>query len=476
MAARRFLFLSRFSYAFPAALAALLIVAPPASVRAEDEPDVPNSKFNFFGEVTGSAVIVRSGPGEQFYPTAKLDKGDKVKVVGIKFNWLKIEPPPGSFSYIGRMLVERHGDGKVGKVVSNNTNIYVRAGSALNPMKSTIQTKLNPGTDVKILGEEDEYYKIEPPTGAYLFVHQKDVKPIADAREGIAAQPAGPEQPVAGGAQGNAPVGGSADALTNPGAATGDVQAGTRDAADAIARRNGAATQPGLDASSTSQPAAPTPAEAKFDQLEAQFAAASQKPVIDQPLPELISAYEKVTQEEALPESLKRVADARLAGLKARQDAREQLVATRRSREDLQKRNQAILAERQELEERIKETQVDFFAAVGTLRPSSLQQGPRGTTLYRLTDPDTGRTLVYVRTANAAQTATLLNQFVGVRGDVRKDPLLRLNVIEPKETVAVDQSKLGNGVAAAVMPPSLLSKIPAPTVSTESENAPVEGQ
>jgi hypothetical protein len=466
MAARRFLFLS-VSYAFPAVLAALLIVAAPTSVRAEDEPDVPNSKFNFFGEVTGSAVIVRSGPGEQFYPTAKLDKGEKVKVVGIKFNWLKIEPPRGSFSYIGRMLVERHGDGKVGKVVSNNTNIYVRAGSALNPMKSTIQTKLNPGTDVTILGEEDEYFKIEPPTGAYLFVHQKDVKPIADAREGIAAQPAGPEQPVAGGTapQNN----GVAPAPT-------EVDTATRGIAEATVRRNGAATQPGgLDANSTSQPAAPTPAEAKFDQLEAQFAAASQKPVIDQPLPELISEYEKVTQEE-LPESLKRVADARLAGLKARQDAREQLVATRRSREDLQKRNQAILAERQELEERIKETQVDFFAAVGTLRTSSLQQGPRGTTLYRLTDPDTGRTLVYVRTANAAQTATLLNQFVGVRGDVRKDPLLRLNVIEPKETVAVDQSKLGNGVAATVMPPSLLSRIPAPTVSTESQNAPVEGQ
>jgi hypothetical protein len=481
MAARRFLLPTRFFYAAPAALAALLIAAAPACARPEDEPDVPNAKFNFFGEVTGSGVIVRSGPGENFYPTAKLEKGDKVKVVGIKFTWLKIEPPAGSFSYIGRLLVNRHGDGKVGTVVNSTANI--RAGSTMNPMKSTIQTKLVPGTEVKILAEEDEYYRIEPPAGAYLYVSQQYVRPVVQAPEpGIAAQPGngGPiEQPAPGrDAQANVPVapgpGGGAEG-NNPAARPGDVDSAIRDATGAIARRSGSATQPG-ESETASPPAAPTAAEAKFDQLEADFADASQKPVVDQPLAELLNGYQQLTQDEAIPESLKRIADARMAAIKARQDARAELAATRKSREEMQKRNQALVAERQELEERIKETQVDYYTAVGTLRASSLQQGPKDSTLYRLTDPDTGRTLVYLRTADRTKMAPLLNQFIGVRGELRKDPVLRLNVIQPTETVAVDPGKLGNGIAASVMPPSLLSKLPAPTVSTAAQNAPVEGQ
>jgi hypothetical protein len=153
-----------------------------------------------------------------------------------------------------------------------------------------------------------------------------------------------------------------------------------------------------------------------------------------------------------------------------REEARTQLLATRKSQEEMKQRNQALSAERQELEERIKETQVDFYTAVGTLRPSSLQQGPRGTVLYRLTDPDTGRTLVYLRSGDKNQLGSLLNQFVGVRGELRKDPLLRLNVIQPTEAKAIDQSRLGNGVAASVMPPSLLPKM-STTASNEAQNA-----
>ena len=122
----------------------LLLVTPllfaafaPAVVHAEDAPDVPNAKFNFIGETTGS-VFVRSGPSENYYPTAKLEKGTRVKVVGMKFQWLKIEPPAGSFSYIGKAFVDRHGDGTVGKV---NSPANVRTGSELNEMKTTIQTQ-----------------------------------------------------------------------------------------------------------------------------------------------------------------------------------------------------------------------------------------------------------------------------------------------------------------------------------------------
>src|SRR5690349_5643380 len=170
MASRRFLLTAPIWMIAPAAL---LVLAAPEALRAEDTPDVPNAKFSFMGETIGS-VFVRSGPNENYYPTTKLEKGQRVKVVGIKYQWLKIEPPEGSFSYVGKAFVDRHGDGKSGRV---NNPANVRAGSSLNQMKTTIQTKLDPGADVKILGEEDEYYKIEPPTGAYVFINQQYVRP-----------------------------------------------------------------------------------------------------------------------------------------------------------------------------------------------------------------------------------------------------------------------------------------------------------
>jgi hypothetical protein len=480
MAARRFLLLSPL---FLFAPAALLVALAPAPLRAEDEPEVPNAKFNFIGEITGTGVSVRSGPSDNYYPTGKLDKGAHVKVVGIKFNWLKIEPPPESFSYVGKAFVDRHSDGKVGKV--NNT-ANVRAGSSMNPMKTTIQTKLVPGVDVKILGEEDEYYRIEPPAGAYLYVSQQYVRPVGPAENLAAAQP-GKNDATAGGATAN-----TGDTQANSGAATGgtdatnpttpaptDVDAANRQSLDALAATpgstagstsgSGAATQPD-NAQHATQPSETAAADSKFEQLEAEFAEASKKPVLDQPVADFLARYQQATQEGNLPESLKRVADARIAALKVREEARTQLLATRKSQEEMEQRNQALSAERQELAERIKETQVDFYTAVGTLRPSSLQQGPQGTMLYRLTDPDTGRTLVYLRSADKNQLASLLNQFVGVRGELRKDPLLRLNLIQPTEAKAIDQSRLGNGIAAAVMPPSLLPKMPT-TASNEAQNA-----
>ena len=493
MAARRFLPFSPFFFA-PAALAALLVVIAPGAARAEDEPEVPNAKYNFFGEINGNGVSVRSGPSENYYPTGKLDRGAKVKVVGIKFGWLKIEPPEGSFSYVGKAFVDRHGDGKQGK--TNNT-ANVRAGSSMNPMKTTIQTRLVAGQDVKILGEEDEYYRIEPPKDAYVYVSQQFVRPIGPVDGLVAAEPgtnnngATPGAGTGSGAtaNGNAPAsvaadplatGPEADAARQPASPDGIADTNRR-AADAIAgaansaTQPGAATQPGSADGAAGPSVASTSADAKFEQLEADFADASQKPVLEQPLPDLLARYTKATEDGSVPESLKRIADARIAAIKVRQEAREQLLVARKNQEEMKLRNQSLLAERQELEERIKETQVDFYTAVGTLRPSSLQQGPKGTMLYRLTDPETGRTLVYLRGATRGELGTMLNQFVGVRGELRKDPLLRLNVIQPTETKAIDQSRLGNGIAASLMPPSLLPKM-STTASNEAQAASAEGE
>ena len=459
-------------------LAAFALVAGQTFIRAQEAgsdaptatPEVPNAPFNFIGEVNANNVYVRSGPSDSYYPTMKLNKGTQLTVRGTKFQFVKIEPHPGSFSYVGKAYVERRGDGAVGRVT---TAANVRTGSELNPMKTTVQTKLEPGTDVKILGEQEEYYKIEPPAGAYLFV-QKDfvspVKRIVTEGEQVAQAPEQkPQQPEAsppatdttGAADkiAEVAVGEKPEVQPQPGTpATGPAEVGESHSATA----QGGTTRPDTQAAS---------AEARFDKIEADFEAASQRPVIDQPVEEMLTSYQSIVKDDELPESLKRIADARIAVLKARKQTREEFAAVRKSQDEMEARRKALQAEQQELEEQIQKTNVEFFAAVGTLRTSSLQQGPRGTTLYRLTDPETGRTLIYVRSGDRAYGA-MMNQFVGVKGELKADPLLRLKVITPTETRAVEQSKVGNTIAAAVIPPTLLRSTP--TVSTES--APIEGQ
>ena len=92
---------------------------------------------------------------------------------------------------------------------------------------------------------------------------------------------------------------------------------------------------------------------------------------------------------------------------------------------------------------------------LGTLRISSLQQS--GATLYRLTDPGTGRTLVYLKSNDPKYTG-MLNEFVGVNGDIKEDPALTMKVITPTSVEAVDQNKVNVNITATVMPPSLLPK------------------
>src|SRR5215207_4673331 len=157
-------------------IAAPSICFSQAAAQDEVAPAVETGKQAVPCVVNADAVVVRSGAGENYYPTMKLDKGAKVTVVGHKFGWLKVIPPEGSFSYIGKAFVTRTGDGTKGTV--NGTEVRVRAGSMLNEMVSIVQAQLNTGTEVEIIGEKNEFYLIKPPTGAYVYINEQYLDPI----------------------------------------------------------------------------------------------------------------------------------------------------------------------------------------------------------------------------------------------------------------------------------------------------------
>ena len=97
----------------------LLLSLSSTVVSAQEAPapaDIEVAKQNYIGVVIGNSVFVRSAsPREDAYPTTRLDKGAEVTVVGLKSNWLKILPPPGSFAYVQKAFVNKRGEGKVGR-------------------------------------------------------------------------------------------------------------------------------------------------------------------------------------------------------------------------------------------------------------------------------------------------------------------------------------------------------------------------
>jgi hypothetical protein len=178
-----------FIFAILAGLVSVGLAQGAAAGRGEGSATVPSgpnqvdvSSFPYSAEITGDNVYVRSGPGTNYYHCGKLNKGDKVEVVGKQFSWSRILPLPGSFSWISMKYVQIDpADSSAGIVTGDNVRVY--AGSDyVKPLYSTyLQGKLNKGDKVKLLGEQiDDYYKIAVPSlpDAYLWVSTNFTKPV----------------------------------------------------------------------------------------------------------------------------------------------------------------------------------------------------------------------------------------------------------------------------------------------------------
>ena len=338
MAARR-LVLTAFSLSLAASVVPRIAHAEDAaSDSSVGSSEVENAKQSFIGQINASSVLVRSGPREDAYETSKLDKGTEVTVVGIKFDWLKIVPPAGSFAYVPKVYVERHGDGSVGRATRE---ITARVGSDLTPVKIAAMAKVEEGDEVQIIGEADEYFKIKPPAGSALWVNKQFVDPVRPVSD-----PAAPDQQLA--QQNPGPVAPAAPATAD----NTQAPSATQPSAQASAAP---ATQPTADAAAVASDA--------FDKLETDYSTATDKPITDQPVAELQKRYEDLLKNDALPDSMRRIADVRVATLKMRNEAKQEYLAFKDTQDKSAERRKALGAEQEEIETRLKQNSVTLYAA-----------------------------------------------------------------------------------------------------------------
>jgi len=131
------------------------------------------------GMVTGTRVYVRAGPNLAAYQCTSLSKPTKVTVVGTTAGWLKILPPPGTFSAVLKDYVQLSADGKTGTIVKDD--IWVRAGGNLRSKDFwAIQRMIRRGEKVDILGTSGGFYRINPPKDAYFYISQRYVAPATE--------------------------------------------------------------------------------------------------------------------------------------------------------------------------------------------------------------------------------------------------------------------------------------------------------
>jgi uncharacterized protein YraI len=140
-------------------------------------------QFPYRAVVEGAEAYVRSGPGRNYYPTAKLTAGRRVTVHRHDpGGWYMIAPPKGSFSWIRADYVRKDGAGR-GTLTANN--VIVRVGSEFGNDRDVEQVRLSTGAGIEILGERTfttrtgavRMYQIVPPRGEYRWIRGRHLVP-----------------------------------------------------------------------------------------------------------------------------------------------------------------------------------------------------------------------------------------------------------------------------------------------------------
>ena len=126
--------------------------------------------------VESDEAFARCGPGKNFYPTAKLKRGDHVTVRRHDpGGWFMIDPPPGSFSLIQSEDVSARGTSAPSNRWPTDNRPSASAAAIDPTIDSVYQRQLSSGERVEILGEATVPHRGSPGSNAQDPVPQRGV-------------------------------------------------------------------------------------------------------------------------------------------------------------------------------------------------------------------------------------------------------------------------------------------------------------
>jgi uncharacterized protein YgiM (DUF1202 family) len=366
-------------------LSSVSLAQRPADVPLPSKPDeVKLPAVPYVAEITGVNINIRSGPGMNYYRCGKLNKPGRVTVVGHKSGWSRIIPPRGSFSWISKQYVKVDlNKPDLGVVTGDEVRVWAGSGFIEPIHSSSLQTKLNIGNTVRLMGEEKSgYYKIVPPEGAYLWVSTQYTRYLNALDETKVAEP----QSV---------IETEAQLITQP--------------------------EP--------QPRAAAPTSTKLEdeklreyyKLEKQIEDEQTKPIIEQDYSRIKEALARIANQPDIGKAgryakfqIERIGRFEIAR-RASEKIQEQDKQLAQIRKQIRQAGQARLAQVQDLGK---------YTVVGQLRPSQIYNIQTGPKRYLLLDKEQ-KALCYVQPANEVQAidlSVLMDCKVGLIGRIETDP------------------------------------------------------
>lgn len=397
------------------------------------------------GEIISNDVYVRSGDSLNHYTVCKLDAGDQVTIVGERGEWYEILPPPGTFSLISGDYVDRSESAGV----VNGDNVRVRAGSLLNDNKYTVQSMLQKGAAVTVLGSNpDGFLRIVPPPGATLWINKQFV---AHAGSRVASTPGSAAPTVPSGVNESketaAPA--SASAATTP-APRADEEASEGE-------KSGVAAAPSIPSDS---PLAGVPASEpvrRLHALETSLRLELTRQPFDRNFKPLVTGYQAIAAQQE-DDVARRYALGRLTQLSELTDLTHRASQSRGLDEESARQREQFLQKRASIPAPLAPDPAALDVQ-GELRESALY--PAGTLprRYRLVDPsgDRVRTVAYVEvpSSSAIRAEDFLGRMVGVRASGQRpheggiDPV---PVYMARELVALGQAPAPASSLAPAVP------------------------
>lgn len=460
------------------------------AVQAQEAP--------YLGVVGSERVPLRAAAGPLYYIVGYAEPGDYVQVRDVLFNWSRVQAPDGTKSYVLQRDIDRRGDGSTGVV--NADYVVARAVSiedgAASPEDSYIEhAVLSRGDAVRIVDTVDDYFLIESPASAYVFLEPDAVRAASavEIARYEAALRNGPETVVAEAAEEPIEVAPEAvvvdaapaqaiqtqvqtsdtviptvpeidtqvvirptDPAQNLVQAPGDPSpvaiapsgAGSNGTAAALTTSDvvivpGPGVQGGGLSGLGSEPTTGTPMPAAtggdvvyasastFDQVERAMLPEFLLPVTDQPLDDMEVAYQGVLQRSDLTATQVQTVESRLAVIASNRALANTIANLRASQREV---DDAVAAGTLPLADpNLRPMQFD---AIGMILTSSLYNGDGLPRLFRLVDPSTQRTVAYVEPAGQNLEA-FVGEIVGLAGQDAYDPSLRRRVFVPRYIEAI---------------------------------------
>ena len=154
---------------------AALALCSIASVHGA-ETEVP-----YIAYIATETAYVFSGPGERYYATDMLRRGEPVEVWRERADgWLAVRPPRNSFSWVASKHLRLTGDHSA--VVAGD-NVVARVGSSLGDERAVAQVRLERGEHVEVIEApkpgakaQQAWCKIAPPSGEFRWISRDFVE------------------------------------------------------------------------------------------------------------------------------------------------------------------------------------------------------------------------------------------------------------------------------------------------------------